>query len=187
VDPQSFHGWFAIEDAYVQNAPHWATTDGQSRYGILRSRLHGLNLGIPLSDVLVPELTASQAVLYLPIRPAAVEQALALLGDYSEGNIEDIVSDFRAFRQANFGASAPASSLPGHEDIASPHPVTATPLGDAEWATAWEPMQRKFQVLAQWADYVPTDGVDAQTVLSVTSKADEAILRVFAEEKISLS
>jgi hypothetical protein len=184
VNPHDFHEWFAIEDAYVENAPYWATSEGVERYNILRSRLSSLNLGVPLSDILVPELTASQAVLYLPIRPEAEKNALSLLPEYSEKDayVQELVAEFREYRDDTFGPTPHASTLPSDVEISSPNALTGTLLGNADWETHWEPAQRKFQVLAHWADYVPTDGVDAQTVLSTTSKADEAVLRGVAED-----
>jgi hypothetical protein len=35
VSPHDFHAWFAIEDAYVENAPYWATPVGTERYTTL--------------------------------------------------------------------------------------------------------------------------------------------------------
>lgn len=182
VNPHDFRAWFAIEDAYIENAPYWATPAAMERYTTLRARLSGLNPGIPLSDILVPELTASQAVLYLPIRPGAEEDALSLLSEYPGDHIKETVKEFRKYREETFGPTEPAADLPKYQDISSPTVVTGTALGKADWETPWEPAQRKFQVLAQWADYVPTDGLDAQTVLSTTSKADEAVLRGVAED-----
>ncbi len=181
ANPHDFQAWFAIEDAYFESAPYWATWEGNHRYALLRERVSRLNLGLPLSQVLIPELTASQAVLYLPIRLGAEEDALSLLGKYWPAQVDAMVKEFREYREQAFGPTAHASELPDWDAVSSPEPVEATPLGEPEWRTPWEPAQRKFQVLAQWADLVPTDGVDAQTVLSTTSKADEAVLRGIAE------
>lgn len=180
--PLDFNAWFAVEDAYIESAPYWATAQGRDVYATLRSRLSKLDLGLPLSAILAPELTSAQAVLYLPIRQGAEEKALALLDEVSPAAATEVVDEFRAYHRAEFGATAAAAQLPSAEQVASPTAVVGTTLGEAAWRAPWEQSQRNFQVLAQWAEYLPTDGVDAQTVLSPTSKADEALLRAIDQD-----
>ncbi len=182
INPHQFREWFAIEDAFVENAPYWSTDSGVYHYELLRQRIQNLPLPIASSDILIPELTSAQSVLYLPIRHGAEEQALALLPELSQSNISNMVDDFRDHHRQHFGLTAYASQLPSFEEIAGSEPPAATPLGEQNWKSPWEHPQRRFSVLAQWSDFVPTDGVDCETALGISSAADEAQLKALHQQ-----
>ena len=116
-------------------------------------------------------LVASRAIVFLPVREGQEEAALALLKEASE-HVEEIADEFVTFRESRF-APMPNLSLPTAGMITDPAPTLATTATNTTWENDWEKPQQSFEVLGQWSEVVPTDGVHVETHLSHTSVADE--------------
>jgi hypothetical protein len=170
---------FDVKDIFVRNTPQWATQKGRRIYRDLRARVERLPIVINAEDVLPDELTASEAVVFLPVREGREADALALLKQFKADRARDVISDLESFRETSFpraDADPMASS-----DVLSPVPVAGTPLGDATWGNPWEEPPREFLVLAQWSEAVPTDGLHLEMLLTDTTVADEARVATLAK------
>lgn len=177
VPPSLLPEYFAIEEVQVDAGPYWADETTRQEHAALVSVLTALPFAFPVSDILVPQLVASEAVVYLPIRPGREREVLSLLTVFDNAQVEAIASDIDEFRDTKFGATAAASELPSVEKLTNPQGIGGTPRTESSWKEPWEKPQRRFEVLAHWHELVPTDGADCETVLSKTSASDEAYLK----------
>jgi hypothetical protein len=168
---RNFFDW---NEAAVEYLPWWMTPGGQER----REKLRQLLLSLPgdtRSDVLIDDaLVASAARIYLPIRPGLEEEAVAFLTGESSlpaNGLGGCVGDFVDWRQANLG---PVSyPLPTYAQVMDVGPGHSTAAGDAAWQHDWERPRRKFVVLDEWSETLPTDGVHVEPGLSTGGSVDE--------------
>ncbi len=162
---------FDLENVVIDNIPYWANSGTREEHDALMLRLQRLPAHLVMSRLLTDCLTASQAVVYLPVKPGMEEQALHLLPE-ADRFAEKIADDYRHFRANHYGRLKPfvPPTLAAHM---GPAPTLPSPADAADWANDWERVQNKFDILGQWAELVPTDGVHVETHLSTTAVADE--------------
>jgi len=163
---------FDMDGAFVETLPFWATQDGRARYSTLRVALDRLPKVVVASDILVDAITASAAVVYLPIREGLEAEGLALVSGLSDAVTARLIDEIETVR-AN-GLSSIARTWDTMDVVTGPAPVAATAAGAAAWATEWEQQAQGFRVLAQWSELVPTDGVHLEMMVSASTGADEA-------------
>jgi hypothetical protein len=164
---------FDLNGLYMEVVPHWATKQGRTAYDSLYGRLERLPLLIAPSDILVPELTASLARVYLPVKAGMENQAIRLLESIPLNILEEVADDVQDVRDRDFPYYDRVLNTP--EEICGPQPPAGTPIDAADWNSDWERPQRRFKVLAQWHEYIPTDGIHMETVLSDSVSTDEAL------------
>ncbi|HEV2914367.1 MAG TPA: hypothetical protein VGX92_13910 [Pyrinomonadaceae bacterium] len=162
---------FDLENVIIDNIPYWAHSGMRQEHDELMLRLQRLPAHLVMSRLLTDCLTASQAVVYLPVKPGMEEQALHLLPE-ADKYAEKIADSYRHFRATHYGRLKPfvPPTLAAHM---GPAPTLPSPPDAADWANDWERVQNKFDILGQWAELVPTDGVHVETHLSTTAVADE--------------
>jgi hypothetical protein len=81
------------------------------------------------------------------------------------------VDDFLKWREDNLGVVPYA--LPTYDQVLDVGPARATPAGESAWAYDWERARRKFLVLDEWSELLPTDGVHLEPGLSACGGVDE--------------
>lgn len=165
---------FEWNEAVVEYLPWWMTPGGRERRDRLRQQLLALP-GDTRSDLIIDDrLVASAARIYLPIRPGMEEEILAqLLGRPSLAGtaLEGCVDDFITWREQNLGEIT--YPLPGFDSVMGIGPALATPAGADDWEHDWERPRRRFLVLDEWSESLPTDGVHVEPALSTCGSADE--------------
>jgi hypothetical protein len=125
------------------------------------------------NEILTPEITGALAVVYLPIRHEMEDTALRFLKEIDSTQRRKLVQDFNDLRNTRFGLTrAPSTLTAATMDV--PTPVGGTQAGTPAWTAEWEKGLRNFEVLAEWSDLTPTDGVHVETQLSATTVADES-------------
>jgi hypothetical protein len=162
---------FAFEDAIVENIPYWATSAGRNAQRELQDRLQSLPIPLPTAAFMVDELTASQAIVYLPIRDGAEEDALLTAAVVDDAYARSLAEQIHALRSEHFAAARTTTT--GFDDVTGPVPPTGTPASASVWASDWERPLYRFDVLSAWSELVPTDGVHLDAVLSDTVATDE--------------
>jgi hypothetical protein len=162
---------FDFEQAIVEVVPYWATETGRLNYRLAREKLEALPILLPVDELLPDEFTASQAVVYLPIREGAEQQALRFLPDIPADDSGWIQRQVDSFRSTHFAPLPRTAST--YADVSSPRPPTATLSGATDWTSEWEKPVSKFMVLAEWAEHVPTDGLHCESRLSDSVVTDE--------------
>jgi hypothetical protein len=166
-DADTIRNLFAI----VENIPYWATETGRNAQRELQDRLQRLPLALPVSDFTLDELTASQAIVYLPIREGAEVDALLTTGATGPEHARTLAQQLRALREQRFG-SARRTTI-DFDEATGPAPPSGTPAAAEQWKTDWERPLFKFDVLAAWSELVPTDGVHMDALLSDSVATDE--------------
>lgn len=169
-----------FENAFVESAPYWSSDSGRANYLALERRLIALPIPLPIHALLSEELTAPQAVVYLPVFAGHELEALELLPGILPSSRETVAADISSRRAANFGIAP--SQLPTYEQVLSPIPPFATPAGSANWANPWEEPQSKFDVLGHWQVLTPTDGLHLETRLSDSIVSDEHLTRLLEKQ-----
>jgi hypothetical protein len=162
---------FDLPGVVIDNVPYWATPQTRAAHDELLLRLQRLPVQLPLETLLSDCLTAAQAIVYLPIRRGMEEQALELLPE-SAGKAAAIAESFHTFWKDHYGPLAEFVA----PDVAShmaPTPVLATKADAQQWTNKWEDPQNRFEILGQWSELVPTDGVHVESHLSSTVVTDE--------------
>jgi hypothetical protein len=86
-------------------------------------------------------------------------------------SLDSCVDDFIAWRDTELGPIA--YQLPTYEQVLGSGPEVGTAAGSAAWAHDWEKPRRKFMVLDEWSDLLPTDGVHLEPALSTCGSVDE--------------
>ena len=162
---------FDFEQAIVEVVPYWATEAGRLNYRIARKKLEALPLVLPVAELLPEEFTAAQAVVYLPIREGAEEQALRFLPDIPADDGDWLRRQVEEFRGTHLAPLPRTAST--YADVSSPLPPAATLSGATDWSSEWEKPPAKFMVLAEWAEHVPTDGLHCESRLSDSVVTDE--------------
>jgi hypothetical protein len=178
VDPPTglleiVRGLFDWNEAHVEYLPWWMTAGGRTRREALRQRLLKLPGDVRSDWVIHDRLIASAARVVLPIKANMEKQAIRLLTQLEGGLLNRLfrcVDDFSAWRQENLGALGPAR--PNYAEVMSPAPAVSTPTGATDWAHRWERPQRRFIVLDEWSELLPTDGVHVEPALSACGSAD---------------
>ena len=166
---------FEFEEAVVESVPYWCTQAGQTHYAHLRARLESLPVPVNVDSLLTRTFTDAEAIVYLPVQPGLERAALdALRTRIKESEKTRLVSEINDFRQQHFSAVAPPAS--GYDAVLGPAPPSGTLAGQRAWESTWEGPRAKFDVLAEWQELVPTDGVHIETVLSDSDATDEAAL-----------
>lgn len=163
---------FDVGDLFIRSTPHWATKAGRARYRKLRYELDRLPILVTADDLLPVQLTSSKATIFLPVREGREADALRLLKQFPANQIDRIVGNLQQFRAATF-PDVPRQAMT-YDQVMSPLPPSATLLGANAWANEWEQPAREFQVLGQWSEVLPTDGVHLEMLASDTLAADEA-------------
>ena len=169
-----------FENSFIENAPYWSSNDGRSNYRSLEQRL--LNLPIPLAvnSILTDELTAPQAIIYLPVFEGHEYEALELLSSIGMRSKSRIKEDIDAYRTRNFPLLP--TNLPTFDEVLGPKPPFGTPVGKNIWDSDWEKPQRRFEVMAHWQLLTPTDGVHLETKLSDSVATDEHLTRMLENQ-----
>jgi hypothetical protein len=162
---------FDIEGVMIDNVPYWAQPHTREEHTELMLRLQRLPIQLALHSLLTDSLTASQAVVYLPVKAGMEEHALRLLPEATK-LADDIANNFRRFCDDHYGRLK-TFDVPNLANHMGPAPVLATPPDAPDWANDWERPQNKFDILGQWSEMVPTDGVHVETHLSNTVVTDE--------------
>jgi hypothetical protein len=109
----------------------------------------------------------------LPIKASMEKQAIRFLTQLKGDLLNRLfgcVDDFLTWRQENLGALGPAR--PSYTEVMSPVSAVGTPAGAADWVHDWERPQRRFTVLDEWSELLPTDGVHVEPALSACGSAD---------------
>jgi hypothetical protein len=166
--------FFEWNEAVIEYLPWWMTPGGRDRREQLRQRLLAMPGDTPSNLVIDDILIASAAHVYLPIRAGAESDALAfLLGrtTIAGSNLAMCVKDFVDWRDQNLGAVS--WPLPTYDQVLAPAPGPGTATGRTDWQNDWERARRKFLVLDEWNELLPTDGVHVEPVLSTCSATDE--------------
>lgn len=169
--PESLRALFEWNEVQVEHLPWWLTASGTDNYESLRQAIGQLPLALDPDRLIEDFLVASEAFVYLPIRPGSEEQALALVRGELDQKFEVLVQDFRAYRDAHYGPTG--HPVPDHASVSAPGPSIGTPSGAEDWATNWERPDFKFDVLAEWSEIFPTDGVACEPSLSTGTATDE--------------
>ncbi len=161
---------FDWNEAVVEYLPWWLTPYSRDKYEQVRTALRKLPGDFAIDELVADELVSARAKVYLPIKSAAEREALETIG--RGGGITDTVVDlFSRFRDDHFGVIE--RPLPDFETISSPRPMHGTPQGAGDWNERWEKPPRRFQVLADWSDLLPTDGIHCEPSLSNCTATDE--------------
>ncbi len=168
---RNFFDW---NEAVIEYVPWWMTATGRERRNLLRERLLRLP-GDTRSDLIIDDfLIASMARIYLPIKRGVEAEAVAFMlqvGNADAPSVDACIEDFIAWRESELGAISYA--LPTYEQVLGSLPEVATAAGSAAWAHDWEKPRRKFLVLDEWSDLLPTDGVHLEPALSTCGSVDE--------------
>jgi hypothetical protein len=160
-----------LDGVFIENSPYWTSPSGLENFESLAVRLQRLPAQLPLHELLTDDLVASHAIVYVPIKAGMEEVAISMVRE-AASEASTIAADFRDFKEGAFGLLADPA-LPNVEDHLGPNPVPVTPAGASAWEQPWEKPQRKFRILGQWSDLVPTDGVHVESHLSATVVTDE--------------
>lgn len=163
---------FDVSDIFIRSTPHWATNAGRARYRKLRYEIEKLPILISADDLLPVELASSKATIFLPVREGREADALRLLKQFPPDQIGPIDTMLTQFRAANFPEQVRQPVT--YDQVTGPLPPPASPLGANAWASEWEQPARRFLVLGQWSELLPTDGVHLEMLASDTLAADEA-------------
>jgi hypothetical protein len=166
--------YFDWNEATIEYVPWWMTATGREQREQLRQRLLKLP-GDTRSDLIIDDLlVASMARVYLPIKRGSEREAVNYLikvGGDSVPSLDGCIDDFTAWRDLELGPIA--HPLPTYEQVLGSGAEVGTAAGSAAWAHDWEKPRRKFLVLDEWADLLPTDGVHLEPALSTCGSADE--------------
>ena len=111
-------------------------------------------------------LLSPLATVYLPVRAGHLDEVLSSLLAQDEditGIARELEQFLAAFRDEKFPPTSRRRSTA--REIASPRPWVGTKLGDSEWRNGWEAPPRLFDILDEWAEVMPTDGVHVEAVL----------------------
>jgi hypothetical protein len=165
-----FGRYFDLDKSIIETVPFWANRSASDIHLELKLLLERLPKPVSSEAVLTPEVTGALAFVYLPIRHGMESAALALLKEISSARRAALVDDFRNLRESRFGLARPAM---GGAPVDTPVNPAGTPAGATVWANSWETSMRKHEVLAEWSDLTPTDGLHLETQLSATTGADE--------------
>jgi hypothetical protein len=168
--PERLREIFDFDYVTLSNHPYWTTTHGRGEHARLLARLLQLPAAVPVEQILTDELVAAGSTVLLPIRHGVEEEALALLPE-AAGYASEEAAKFTTFRSDKYGSTATGSQT--FEDPSGPTQPTATLRAESTWWTGWEKPQRKFDILGQWSETVPTDGVHIETHLSESVAVDE--------------
>lgn len=169
-----------FENAFVESTPYWASDSGRANYLALERRLIDLPIPVPIHALLSEELTAPQAVVYLPVFAGHELEALDLLPGILPSSRQEVAEDIGIHRAAKFGVAS--TQLPTYDQVLGPIPPFGTPVGSAAWANPWETPQQKFDVLAHWQVLTPTDGLHMETRLSDSVASDEHLTRMLEKQ-----
>ncbi len=179
-DIASLRHIFDFNSVKIESVPYWASGTGRTIYRSLEENLRSLPIPLSMSEILAPELTTPQAVVYVPVFAGHEADALDFLSGVTEPDKRRLVSDLQAYRRQHFVAAL--SSLPQYSDVLGPKPPIGTPAAAGEWANEWEKPQQKFDVLAHWQTFVPTDGVHVEARLSDSVATDEHQTRMLENQ-----
>jgi hypothetical protein len=109
-------------------------------------------------------------VAYLPITPGREKDVLRYLYPNMElKHIHKLVQDFNDKKNKWFKPIRNEELLSTYDAIESPKMTTGTPLNNDNWDNGWEIPARKFIVLDEWSEIIPTDGVHVEAVLGSCS------------------
>ncbi len=164
---------FDWNEATVEYLPWWMTIAGRRH----REELRQLLLGLPGDahvEVSIPDaLVASGARLYLPIKEGQEYDAVYLIAQLEGEGLPDLskcIQDFIDWRDKNLGPNT--YPLPTWQQVTAPGDGMGTATEQIDWSNDWERAPKKFLVLSQWADQLPTDGVHVEPVMSTGSSMD---------------
>jgi hypothetical protein len=171
---ERLRNYFDWNEAVIEYLPWWMTASGRQQRNLLRQQLLGLP-GETRSDLIIDDLlVASAARVYLPLKRGAEHDAVAFVvkvGTYDVSPLKKCISDFVGWREANWGALQ--YPLPTAEQVIAPGPAVGTPAGASAWQHDWEKPRRRFIVLDEWSDLLPTDGVHLEPSVSTCGANDE--------------
>ena len=166
--------YFDWNEAVIEYLPWWMSPSARDERERLRQQLLHLP-GDVRSDLVIDDfLVASQARVFLPIRAGSEQDAVDFLikvGGYYVPSLTDCINDFVQWREQNLGIIQ--YPLPDYNAILAPGPALSTPSEAQVWKYDWEKPRRKFLVLDEWPELLPTDGVHIEPVISAGGSVDE--------------
>jgi hypothetical protein len=162
---------FDWNEVVIEYLPWWLTELGAGNYEQLRAGLYNLPIDLDVNAYLEDYLISSRARIYLPISPGYEQMAIALMTGPVSQPFQTLIAEFNQFRQSRYGRID--HPLPDFESVSSPLNTIATGHNAADWDNSFEKPQRKFEVLAQWAELFPTDGVHGEISFSSGTGTDE--------------
>jgi hypothetical protein len=169
---REFRNLFEWNEAIIDQLPAWMTGALREQHERVAKRIERMLPGLDAEDILPVRLACAGVQIVLPIRPGAERSVFNLmtLGQWDGGSI---VQSFEAMRDAQFGKAGTAASPTFAEQMAPGEPTVTRNPAPADWVADWEQHERKFQILAQWSDSLPHDGVHIEPVLGDAVAIDE--------------
>lgn len=170
---QNLASIFDLGALHLDMLPHWATREGRQVYSRLHNRLNLLPLTLTPSEILVPELTAPLARVFLPIREGMEKAAAGLMKSWPIDTYRAAAAEVETIRARDYAPVPRTFDAP--DVVCGPQPPKGTSIGAVTWQTEWEKPLRSFKVLGQWQELIPTDGVHLEMKLSDSVATDEAL------------
>lgn len=166
---------FDWNEISIEYLPWWLTNLGRLNYENLKSLLSEFPKDLILQILQEKSITGSIARVLLPIKPGSEFDAIAHIANLqtteAETQLKEIIDTFTEYRNTEFG-SIQSESITTFEQILSNTPPLATPSGKHYWNSDWEKPTRKFHVLSEWAEYLPTDSIHTEMTLSTGGSED---------------
>lgn len=167
---RDFRNYFDWNEAIIQELPSWMQGKIAARFERLLERIQELIPGFDARSVFPEGFDMSGVEVFLPLRPGMERNVFEFLNAGEGWNGDAYISTFESFHKKHFGSVA--SSLPTYKNVLAPEPDRATTLGATIWQGDWEKPRRRFEVLDEWADYMPTDGVFIESMLGQTDSSE---------------
>ena len=170
-DIEAIRSLFEWNEAKVEYLPWWLTPYSREKYQEMRTALNQLPGNFTVDELMIHDsLTSARATVYLPIKRGAENKALRFIGQGGRVTSQ-IVELFNEFYEDRYGALN--RSIPTYEQISKPNRMCGTPEGADDWEADWEKPLRKFEVLSEWSELFPTDGIHCEPSLSTCTATDE--------------
>jgi len=169
---REFRNYFDWNEAIIDQLPGWMSSGLREQHERLLERLRAMLPGVDAEQLLPARLASAGAQVVLPVRPGSEESVFQLM-TLGRWNGEAVVDAFRTMREAQFGAAGTATPPAFDQHMAPAEPTVTRNPAPGDWVAGWEKPQRKFQVLGQWSDSLPQDGVHIEPVLGDAVALDE--------------
>lgn len=161
----AFRHLFDWNEAIVQPLEPWLSPVGESFYDEVLRTIERLAPGLDARRLLTPGLGATLAEIVLPMKGGHEAEVLERLASaFGQPGFDAVrfVSAFDAFRERRYGhfERPPATQ----DDWDGPGATRATPVNAPDWQNTWETPCRRREILQEWSDTTPTDGVHVVAV-----------------------
>lgn len=169
---REFRNYFEWNEAIIDQLPAWMTGALREQHERVAMRMERMLPGLDAEQILPARLASAGVQIVLPIRPGAERSVFNLmtLGQWDGG---PIVQSFEAMRDAQFGNAGTTPAPTSAQQMAPGEPAVTRNPAPADWVADWEQHERKFQILSQWSDSLPQDGVHIEPVLGDAVALDE--------------